>query len=79
MITAIDWFINELKENGLDHIDYAEDIIKQAKELEKLQIIEAYVQGCNDTYGIDEPSTEEDYDIKEGTDFYNKKFKVHYK
>lgn len=74
MITAIDWFINELKENGLDHIDYAEDIIKQAKELEKQQIIDAYIQVCKDTYGNDEPSKEEDYDIKEGNDFYNKKY-----
>lgn len=43
IMTAIEWLVAELKENGLDHIDYAQDIIDEALEIEKLQIIEAAI------------------------------------
>lgn len=43
--TAIDWLISELKDNGLDHIDYAEEIIKEAKEIHKEQIQDAFQEG----------------------------------
>jgi len=44
---------------------------KQALEMEKQQIIDAFVEGCEDTYGIDEPN--EDYpDAESAKDYYSK-------
>jgi hypothetical protein len=43
--TAIDWLISELKDNGFDHIDLAEEIIKEAKEMHKNQIQDAFEEG----------------------------------
>lgn len=37
--TAVEWLVNELKNNGLDYIDYAKETIDQAKEMEKEQQI----------------------------------------
>ena len=43
--TAVDWAINEIRSNWYDY-EYGDadmdDLIKQAKEMEKEQIIEAY-------------------------------------
>jgi hypothetical protein len=43
--TAIDWLISELKDNGFDHIDLAEEIIKEAKEMHNEQIQDAFQEG----------------------------------
>lgn len=47
-MTAIDWLIEELVDNGIDHIYLACDIIDKAKEMEKQQIINAYEAGYDD-------------------------------
>jgi len=39
--TAVEWLIDELKDNGIDYLDLAYEIIEQAKEMEKQQIIAA--------------------------------------
>ena len=40
--TAIEWLIEELKENNLHTFNEWKDIFQQAKEMEKQQIIKAY-------------------------------------
>jgi hypothetical protein len=42
--TAVEWLIDELTDNGID-LYLAYEIIEQAKELEKQQIIDAYIEG----------------------------------
>ena len=44
-MTAIEWLIDELTDNGIEYLDLAYEIIEQAKELEKQQIIDAYIEG----------------------------------
>jgi hypothetical protein len=43
--TAVEWLIDELKDNGIDYLDLAYEIIEQALEMEKQQIIDAYIEG----------------------------------
>ena len=40
--TAVEWLIDELTDNGIDYLDLAYVIIRQAKEMEREQIIEAH-------------------------------------
>ena len=41
-MTAVEWLLEELNDNGFSYLDLATDIIEQAKEMEKEQIIEAH-------------------------------------
>ena len=43
--TAVEWLVEELNDNGFSHLDLATDIIEQAKEIEKEQIISAFKEG----------------------------------
>jgi len=45
MKTTVEWLIEELEDNGIN-LDLASEIIKQAKEMEKEQIIDAHFNGC---------------------------------
>jgi hypothetical protein len=47
--TAVEWLIDEL--TLYESPKWIQDIIKQAKEMEKEQIVDAYVYGS--AYGID--------------------------
>jgi hypothetical protein len=40
--TAVEWLIDELTDNGIEYLDLAYVIIRQAIEMEKQQIIEAH-------------------------------------
>ena len=56
-MTAIEWLIEELANNGIDHIYLVSDIIDKAKEMEKQQIIDAHLDGqslvsCKDEYAV---------------------------
>jgi hypothetical protein len=44
--TAVEWLIQELKENNLLTFDEWKDIFQQAKEMEKEQIIDSFGVGC---------------------------------
>jgi hypothetical protein len=44
-MTAVEWLVNELKDNGIEYLDLAYEIIEQAKKMEKQQIIDAYIEG----------------------------------
>jgi hypothetical protein len=41
-MTAVEWLIDELTDNGIPYLDLAYEIIEQAKEMEKQQIIDAH-------------------------------------
>ena len=69
--TAIDWLISELKDNGFDHIDLAEEIIKEAKEMHNEQIQDAFQEGKWNGY---ETAKGED-DDKDPLIYYNETFK----
>ena len=43
--TAVEWLLEELNDNGFKYLDLATDIIEQAKEMEKEQIIDAFDTG----------------------------------
>jgi hypothetical protein len=43
--TAVEWLIEELKENNLLTFDEWKELFQQAKEMEKEQIIQAFENG----------------------------------
>jgi hypothetical protein len=45
--TAVDWLVDKLKENGVDFWQEEIEMIEEAKEMEKQQIIDAYNNGDN--------------------------------
>jgi hypothetical protein len=44
-ISAVEWLVQELHDNGYFHEGVPEDIVKKAKEMEKEQIIE-FAKDC---------------------------------
>jgi hypothetical protein len=45
--TAVDWLVEKLKENGVKFWQEEIEMIEEAKEMEKQQIIDAYNNGDN--------------------------------
>jgi hypothetical protein len=60
-MTAVEWLIDELKDNGIEYLDLAYEIIEKAKEMEKQQIIDA-----KDCWFEDE---------RDGEQYYNETYK----
>lgn len=67
--TSVEWLIETFKLTNVD-LSHHKLIIEQAKEIEKEYLIEFYIKGCEDTYGMDEG----DNDRKDATNYYNKTF-----
>jgi hypothetical protein len=63
--TAVEWLLKELDKNGISL--YTSDLIKQAKEMEKQQIEDAFNNGFSTTSW---DKTKEN----KATEYYNKKF-----
>jgi len=75
--TAIDWLIEELMYESTEmynHIKDNPETIEKAKSMFREQIEEAYKQGCQDTYGNDEPSSSDPEDEKSASDYYQQKY-----
>jgi hypothetical protein len=70
-MTAVEWLIDELKDNGIEYLDLAYEIIEQAKEMEKQQIIKAH--GVKRTRG--ERQGISFWESKTGEQYYNKTYK----
>ena len=75
--TAIEWLSDKIieilgekcNELTIEQTLKNQYAFKQALEMEKQQIIDAFVEGCEDTYGIDEPN--ENYpDTESAKDYY---------
>jgi hypothetical protein len=43
--TAVDWLVEKLKENGVNFWQEEIEMIEEAKEMEKEQILDAYIMG----------------------------------
>ena len=69
-LTAIEWLIDQVE----DYLgDIPTDIIEQAKEMEKEQIVEAFYEGVDqesDTHGA------QNLDMKDAENYYNETFKT---
>jgi vacuolar-type H+-ATPase subunit H len=65
--TAVEWLVNELIKNGHNFKLYKKEI-EQAKEMEKQQIIDAYMFGDGDAYHLEEVK-------QEAEQYYNETFK----
>ena len=70
MKTAVEWLVEQLKE--YNHLSYDEQswIFKQAKEMEKEQIIEAYCKGS-----LDMSKDENIFPRETSEQYYNETFK----
>jgi hypothetical protein len=65
IMTAVEWFNDEIIIHlNFDQRLYLKDILKQAKEMEKEQIIEAFDDG-----------NEQGFLCKEGEEYYNETYK----
>jgi len=66
MRTAVDWWVEELKSRSIDLNKWNGDLVEQAKEMEKKQIIDAFDKGGGYHY---------DTGINHAEQYYNKTFK----
>jgi hypothetical protein len=69
--TAVEWLIDELKDNGIEYLDLAYEIIEQAKEMEKQQIIDAYVTPLSKEFWF----KKDDIFNQQAEQYYNETFK----
>jgi hypothetical protein len=69
--TAVEWLIDELKDNGIEYLDLAYEIIEKAKEMEKQQINDAVEWG--NRKGYDEHRLT--CILDEDEDYYNATYK----
>ena len=67
--TAIDWLLEKITETHTN--DEWKAIIKQAKEMEKQQIIESYCTGC-----LDITKDENIFPRETSEEYYNETFKL---
>lgn len=71
-MTAVEWLERELiGENG---INVLKDVFEQAKEIEKQQIIEAYIE-CKRQYVLQGNCYPPQFVVKEAEQYYNETFK----
>lgn len=61
--TAIDWLVEKLKENGVNFWQEEIEMIEEAKEMEKNQIVDAFDDGF------------EEMPYKNGEHYYNENYK----
>ena len=66
MGTAIDWLVEELKSRSIDLNKWNSDLVEQAKEMEKQQLIQAAADHCYPTCELARIDAEQ---------YYNKTFK----
>ena len=69
--TAVEWVVNQLTPSIALQQKYIDELKEQAKKIEREYLIEFYIKGCEDTYGMDEGHN----DSKDASDYYNKIFK----
>ena len=73
--TVVEWLVSEIQrynDSGYEfHPKYNEEIIEQAKEMERLQIINAYDLGSLSEMQYPNPETI----IENGEQYYNETFK----
>ena len=67
-LTAVEWLVEELTNNGINHLDLAHEIIEQAKQMEKEQMIDAH--------GYEQSKLQDDgtWRVQTGEDYYNETY-----
>ena len=76
--TAVNWLEKEIDFILLNYDihslgTYLSNAFEEAKEIGKEQMIDFYVKGCNDGYGVDNPNDPE-WDRKNGERLYNETY-----
>jgi hypothetical protein len=71
MKTALNWLVDELKSRYVDLSKWNEDLILEAKKMEKQQILDAYNSG--DQNGV--TSMIDGYGMMDSEEYYNEMFK----
>jgi hypothetical protein len=66
--TAVEWLVETLEDNSIN-LDLASEIIEQAKEIEKKQIIDAWENGYDHGACVNE-----DKDKYHGIQYFKEKF-----
>jgi hypothetical protein len=68
-ITAIEWLVEKLKLESIDLSKWHNNLINEAKEMEKQQIVSAWENGYEEGAGVN------DYSVYHGNVYYNNTFK----
>ena len=72
-MTGVEWLENEMQKTYIfNQNDF--DMFKQAKEMEKQQIIDSYIE-CKRQYIIKESCFPPQFVVKEAEQYYNETFK----
>ncbi len=71
--TAIEW-LEENLDVDIRLFIHCKDVFEQAKEMEKEQIIDSYIE-CKRQYIIQESCFPPQFVVKEAEQYYNKRFK----
>lgn len=69
--TAVDWLIKQLGEYFPHEIGGIELLVDQAKKLEREQIEDAYLEGCNNALGIEVALAD---DVENATNYYQTEY-----
>ena len=70
-MTAVEWLVDKLDLNVFESDEEVADVIEQAKEMEKEQIMDAFISS-KDPFGV---SIGNSHTIKKAEDYYNTTFK----
>jgi len=69
--TAVEWLFNELEQMQYFIGNDLYAAIQQAKKLEREQIEDAYLEGCNNTLGIEVALAD---DVENATNYYRTEY-----
>ena len=70
--SSIEWLIEQIGETGFSHITDMESLIKEAKQLHKKEIIEAYKDGRSDQ----QSDKKDRFYNRTSIGYYNEKYKT---
>lgn len=72
-LTAVDWLVEKLKENGVNFWQEEIEMIEEAKEMEKEQIINSHSKGYQET--LNYISTKNALNFPDAEQYYKENFK----
>jgi len=73
-MTAVEWYFKQMQSKEHFTQDEFDSIYEQAKEIEKEQIIDSYIE-CKRQYVIQESCFPPQFVVKEAEQYYNETFK----
>jgi hypothetical protein len=72
--TAVEWYAEQMQSKEQFTQEEFNNITNQAKEMEKQQIIDSYIE-CKRQYIVEESCFPPQFVVKEAEQYYNNKFK----